>query len=108
MACHFELRPNATAALPGPAPQPILTSLQPPRQISPMTPLKEQTAREEVLRARLIHALREKHRELSAQLVPRWAAADAVYWFYHQSFKVCAILIPNHGELNWIGNELAI
>lgn len=56
-----------------------------------MTPLQEQAAREEVLRTALIRALREKHRELSAQLErldSHWGVEDAVYRFYHQSFKV--------------------
>ena len=64
-----------------------------PLQISPMTPVQEQTAREEALRTKLIHALRERRCELGAQLEQldsHWGVEDAVYRFYHQSFKVCS------------------
>ncbi len=59
-----------------------------------MTPLQEPAAREEALRDRLIHALREKRGELSAQLDrldSHWGVEDAVYRFYHQSFKVYSV-----------------
>lgn len=58
-----------------------------------MTPLQRKSAHEEASRNALIRALREKHSELSAQLEhldSHWGVEDAVYRFYHQSFKVYA------------------
>jgi len=49
---------------------------------------------DETHRARLLHALREKRGELTAQLErldSHWGAEDAVYRFYHQSFKVYSV-----------------
>ncbi len=46
---------------------------------------------DETHRASLLRALREKRSELSAQLErleSHWGVEDAVYRFYHQSFKV--------------------
>lgn len=58
-----------------------------------MTSSLEQSAHDDSLRIALTHAMREKHRELSAQLErldSHWGVEDAVYRFYHQSFKVYA------------------